>query len=365
MQAGRAPGAGGPGAGGAAGAAGDPAGLTVAGLRARLDAAGVAYPARAKKADLQALLRGGGGPAGAEGGGGGGGGGRGEGAARTGAEVAAAAVPGGHVREAARYAGLLAQEARLLALRVESGTAAGGAARSEVEPEGGPVFDHGLVVHLQEMEAALVSLEAGLRGPRWGTACTPAAEAGERDRHLEEERSWRRERQGIRDEVARLSGLYEDEVVVLKRALEIAKTGQRLTEQDCEALQLKLAAAGAASERAARDAVSHSQRAEAEAKSKRALAEALREALQRESAAQAEIEQLRLTQKYLEVRPGAPSPGGRRVPKEKLDLVRTIEALQGENAELRVSLGLREARSAQPPAQCPAARGPAEPIPAC
>ena len=65
------------GAAGAAGAAGDPAGLTVAGLRARLDAAGVAYPARAKKADLQALLRGGGGPAGAEGGGGGGGGGRG------------------------------------------------------------------------------------------------------------------------------------------------------------------------------------------------------------------------------------------------------------------------------------------------
>ena len=117
--------------------------------------------------------------------------------------------------------------------------------------------------------------------------------------------------------------------------------------------------------RAARDAVSHSQRAEAEAKSKRALAEALREALQRDSAAQAKIEQLRLTQKYLEVRPGAPSPGGRRVPKEKLDLVRTIEALQGENAELRVSLGLREARSAQPPAQCLAARGPAEPIPAC
>ena len=117
----------------------------------------------------------------------------------------------------------------------------------------------------------------------------------------------------------------------------------------------------------AQEAANHSQRAEAEAKSKRALAEALREALQRESAAQAEIEQLRLTQKYLKVRPGAPSPpGGRsRVPKDKLDLMRTIEALQGENADLRVSLGLREARSAQPPAQCPAARGPAEPIPAC
>ena len=293
----------------------------------------------------------------------GGGGGQGEGAAPEGQD-AAAGVPGGHVRGAARYAGLLAQEARLLALRVASGPAAGVAARSEVEP--GPVFDHGLVAHLQELEAALASLEAGLRGPRWGTACMPAAEAGERERHLEEVHSWRRERQGIRDEVTRLSGLYESEVVALKRALEIAKTGQRLTEQDCEALQVKLAAAGTASERAARDAANHSQRAEAEAKSKRALAEALREALQRESAAQAEIEQLRLTQKYLKVRPGAPSPpGGRRVPKDKLDLMRTIEALQGENADLRVSLGLREVRSAQPPAQCPAARGPAEPIPAC
>ena len=269
------------------------------------------------------------------------------------------------MRGAARYAGLLAQEARLLALRVASGSAAGVVARSEVEP--GPVFDHGLVAHLQELEAALTSLEAGLRGPRWGTACTPAAEAGERERHLEEERSWRRERQGIRDEVTRLSGLYESEVVALKRALEIAKTGQRLTEQDCEALQVKLAAAGTTSERVAQEAANHSQWAEAEAKSKRALAEALREALQRESAAQAEIEQLRLTQKYLKVRPGAPSPPGSRsrVPKDKLDLMRTIEALQGENADLRVSLGLREARSAQPPAQCPAARGPAEPIPAC
>ena len=283
--------------------------------------------------------------------------------------AAGAGGPGEHVRGAARYAGLLAREARLLALRVASGSATGVSPREpEVDP--GPVFDHGLVANLQEVEAALGSLEAGLRGPRWSTACTPTAEAGERERHLEAERSWRRERNSIRAEVTRLSGLYESEVIALKRALEIAKTEQQLAEQDREALQVKLAGVEAAAERAAREAAQRGERAEAEAKSKRALAEALREALQRESAAQAEIEQLRLTQKYLKSRsPSSSSPlcGPGEIPQEKLDLMKAIDALQRENAGLRVTLGLKEARSSQPssPARAPVLNPPSEPISAC
>ena len=81
---------------------------------------------------------------------------------------------------------------------------------------------------------------------------------------------------------------------------------------------------------AQREAEAQRKAARAEAESNHALAEALKRAETRAAEAAGELEQVKMSQKFF-VRPGR----GGKVPQEKLDLMRTIDALRKENSELK------------------------------
>ena len=271
-----------------------------------------------------------------------------------------------HVRRAAEYAGELARAVGGLRAHVlptfRPAPAPAAARAAEVAALALLVADHGLVRHLHEVELGLQLLRvavdakhesaelvrsrlqreleelrhgagpgpAGEAALSAGAGAPGAAPAGSPARQRLKRLAEQRERSLVRRELGELTRLYESQTASLRGQLEDARASCAKLAQETEMCLARMEEALRRQAEAQREAEAQRKAARAEAESNHALAEALKRAETRAAEAAGELEQVKMSQKFF-VRPGR----GGKVPQEKLDLMRTIDALRKENSELK------------------------------